>query len=315
LLKFFPLGEFDDLATLSWSLTGKLVAAVVLAMAIVTVSGYREIRSLSHLPLATLTLAGQRLLWLGALVTILLSGVIFVLVWRLLRSLENRNCARSEQQRQLINDLSHELRSPLSMVYSYLQRCQKQSQDLPPTQRESLDMAVADAERMKQLLEGWLNLARTDGQIVTDLNLNEILLEAAIMTEKLTNRTINVTLSQRIVKVRGDRSRLLQVFDHLLDNAVYYSREPVTVTVKVMRRMAIVDVNDRGCGIATEKLDRIFEPLYRVDSSRSRSTGGFGLGLPYVKRSIESFGGSIAVRSTVGVGSCFTVKLPLSGVR
>jgi signal transduction histidine kinase len=314
-MKFFPLGEFDDPAALSFSLTGKSIAAVVLAMAIVILSGYLEIRSLSRLSPASLTLAGQRFLLLGALVTIVLSVLIFVFIRRSLRSLENRNRTRSEQQRQLINDLSHELRSPLSMVYSYLQRCQKQSRGLTPVQRESLDMAVADAERMKRLLEGWLNLARTDGQIVTDLNLSEILLETAIMTEKINDRTINVTLPQRIIEVRGDRSRLMQVFDHLLDNAVYYSREPVAVTVKVARRTAIVEVSDRGCGIPAEKLDRIFDPLYRVDSSRCRSTGGFGLGLPYVKRSIESFGGSIAVRSTVGVGSCFTVQLPLSGVR
>jgi len=62
-------------------------------------------------------------------------------------------------------------------------------------------------------------------------------------------------------------------------------------------------------------LERIFDPLYRVDSSRSRTTGGFGLGLPYVKRSLESCGGSIEVISSVGVGSCFIVKLPLAGVR
>lgn len=314
-MKFFPLGKLDDPAAFASGLTGRLIAMIVLAIAIVTLSGYGEIRSLSHLPPATLTLAGQRLLFLGAFVTVSFSILIIVLVHRSLHGLENRNRARSEQQRQLIDDLSHELRSPLSMVYSYLQRCQKQSQDLTPAQRESLDMAVADAERMKLLLEGWLNLARTDGQTIIDLNLNEILLETVIMTEKITNRTINVTLPRRIIEVRGDRSRLLQVFDRLLDNAVYYSRESVTVTVKVGRRMAIVEVSDRGCGIPTEKLDRIFDPLYRVDSSRSRATGGFGLGLPYVKSSIESFGGSIEVRSTVGVGSCFTIKLPLAGVQ
>jgi signal transduction histidine kinase len=78
---------------------------------------------------------------------------------------------------------------------------------------------------------------------------------------------------------------------------------------------ARVEVSDRGCGIPPEDLDRIFDPFYRVDASRSRATGGFGLGLPLVKRWIESFGGSIEVRSTVEVGSCFVVKLPLSGDR
>jgi signal transduction histidine kinase len=314
-MKFFSLGKLHDLASLSSSLTGRLLLIVGFGVGIVTLGGYLEIRSLSYLSPERVSLAGQRLLSLGAFMALLVSVLIILLVRRSLLPLTRQIREREEQQRQLINDLSHELRSPLSMIYSYLQRCQKQSQGLSPAQQESLDMAVAEAERMRQFLEGWLNLARSEGQTLTNLNLGEILLETVLMTEKLTDRTINLHLPPRKVEVRGDRSRLMQVFDHLLDNAIYYSLEPVTVRLKVARPMAIVEVSDRGCGIPPETLDRIFDPLYRVDSSRSRATGGFGLGLPYVKRSIESFGGSIEVRSTVGVGSCFTVKLPLTGVR
>jgi signal transduction histidine kinase len=274
-------------------------------------AGLREVNSL-------LIPAQQRFLGVSFFSFLVNAVLFFILIKRSLSPLEKiirQTHLNLERQKQLINDLSHELRSPLTMVYSYLQRLQKQSQGLNPSQRESLAMAVADAERMTQLLEGWLNLARSDVQRLVTLNLNEIIVETAITVEKLTDRAINVRLPQRVILVSGDRSRLMQVFDHLLDNAVYYSKEPVTITLKVMQKRAVVEVSDRGCGIPPEKLGRIFDPFYRVDSSRSRTTGGFGLGLPYVKRSLESCGGSIEVRSSVGVGSCFIVKLPLAGVR
>jgi signal transduction histidine kinase len=310
---FLPrLGKLDDLTSLPSSLTGRLLPIIIVSLGMVTFWGYLEIQWLSpYFTEKNSTFASQRLLLIGALITVILSVLIQKIVRYWLRPLEQNIRSKEKQQQQLINDLSHELRSPLSMVYSYLQRCQKQSQDLSPVQKESLDMAVADAERMTQLLEGWLNLARLDAQTIVTLNLNEILLETALMLEKLTKRAINVQLPRRIIEVKGDRSRLMQVFDHLLDNAIYYSHEPVTVTLKVVQKEAVAEVSDRGCGISPENIERIFDPLYRIDASRSRTTGGFGLGLPYVKRAIESLGGSIEVKSSLGVGSCLIVKLPL----
>jgi signal transduction histidine kinase len=314
--------NFDEynLTSLRLRLTVSLILLLILTWGCVTMVGYGSMEQLAGLREVNSLLipAQQRFLAVSFFSFLVNFVLIYVLIQRSLSPSEKiirQTHLNLERQKQLINDLSHELRSPLTMVYSYLQRLQKQSQGLNPSQQESLAMAVADAERMTQLLEGWLNLARSEVQRLVTLNLNEIILETAITVEKLTDRAINVRLPQRAILVSGDRSRLMQIFDHLLDNAVYYSKEPVTVTLKVVRKRAVVEVSDRGCGIPPEKLERIFDPLYRVDSSRSRTTGGFGLGLPYVKRSLESCGGSIEVRSSVGVGSCFIVKLPLAGVR
>jgi signal transduction histidine kinase len=322
--------NFGEYSPHSWRLrlTVSLILLLILTWGGVTIVGYDSMQQLEGLrAVNSLSIpAQQRFLAVSFFAFSVNFVLTFVLAQRSLSPLEKiiqQTHLNLERQKQLINDLSHELRSPLTMIYSYLQRLQKQSQGLNPSQQESLAMAVADAERMTQLLEGWLNLARSEVQRLVTLNLNEILLETAITVEKLTDRAINVQLPQRAILVSADRSRLMQVFDHLLDNAVYYSQEPVTVTLKVVRKRAVVEVSDRGCGIPPEKLERIFDPLYRVDSSRSRTTGGFGLGLPYVKRSLESCGGSIEVRSrrdpqsgtSVGAGSCFIVKLPLAGVR
>jgi signal transduction histidine kinase len=314
--------NFDEysLTSLRLRLTVSLILLLILTWGCLTIIGSNSMEQLAGLREVNSVLIPAQQRFLGVSFFAFSINVVLtcVLIQRSLSPLEKiiqQTHLNLERQKQLINDLSHELRSPLTMVYSYLQRLQKQSQGLNPSQQESLAMAVADAERMTQLLEGWLNLARLDVQRLVTLNLNEIILETAITVEKITDRAINVRLPQGIILVIGDRSRLMQVFDHLLDNAVYYSKEPVTVTLKVVRKKAVVEVSDRGCGIPPEKLERIFDPFYRVDSSRSRTTGGFGLGLPYVKRSLESCGGSIEVRTSVGVGSCFIVKLPLAGVR
>lgn len=314
--------NFGEYSPHSWQLrlTFSLILLLILTWGGVTMVGYDSMQQLGGLSgiNSLLIPAQQRFLGVSFFSFLINIVLIYVFVQRSLLPLEKiirQTHWNLDRQRQLINDLSHELRSPLTMVYSYLQRLQKQSQGLNPSQQESLAMAVADAERMTQLLERWLELARSDVQRLVTLNLNEIILETAITVEKLTDRAINLQLPQGVILVSGDRCRLMQVFDHLLDNAVYYSGEPVTITLKVVRRWAIVEVSDRGCGIPPEKLERIFDPLYRVDSSRSRTTGGFGLGLPYVKRSLESCGGSIEARSSVGVGSCFIVKLPLAGIR
>jgi signal transduction histidine kinase len=314
--------NFGEYSPHSWQLrlTFSLILLLILTWGGVTMVGYDSMQQLAGLSgiNSLLIPAQQRFLGVSFFSFLINIVLIYVFVQRSFLPLEKiirQTHLNLDRQRQLINDLSHELRSPLTMVYSYLQRLQKQSQGLNPSQQESLAMAVADAERMTQLLERWLDLARSDVQRLVTLNLNEILLETAITVEKLTDRAINLQLPQRVILVSGDRSRLMQVFAHLLENAIYYSREPVTVTLKVVQKRAVVEVSDRGCGIPPEKLERIFDPLYRVDSSRSRTTGGFGLGLPYVKRSLESCGGSIEVISSVGVGSCLIVKLPLAGVR
>ena len=114
-----------------------------------------------------------------------------------------------------------------------------------------------------------------------------------------------------------DRTRISQVVGNLLDNAVRHTPTGGTVTVSatVRQSMASVTVADTGEGIPDDVLPFVFDRFYRVDSSRSRATGGAGLGLTIARKLVDAHGGSIRVESEAGRGASFTFDLPLDGGR
>jgi signal transduction histidine kinase len=105
------------------------------------------------------------------------------------------------------------------------------------------------------------------------------------------------------------------VFDNLLDNAHKYTEAketPITVRAKVEPHAIVVEVVDRGIGIAEEDQARLFEPFFRTDRSRTRATGGLGLGLTLARRVVEQHGGTLTIASELGHGTCATVRLPVA---
>lgn len=222
-----------------------------------------------------------------------------------------------EQQRQFINDLAHELRTPLSMVYGYLQRTGKRNDNLTESQKESLEMALSDAERMTRILQNLVDLARAGNNTLPSqaepVILNDLLTEIAQMTEKFEHRKIELNLVFAHVKIKAEYHQLMQVFNHLISNAVKYSdpNEVIYLRLNQMENWAIIEVSNRGFDIPVSEQARIFEPFYRVDNSRSRTTGGVGLGLAIVKRLVISMGGVVTVQSIPGEGNTFIVKLPI----
>lgn len=226
-----------------------------------------------------------------------------------------------EQQQQFTNDLAHELRTPLSMVYAYLQRTLQRSQDLTEPQKEALEMAFSEAERMTYILQGLLELARVNSNAIPlqtqPLILNDVIADMAQMTEKFDHRAIQLKLASFPIKVKAERNQLMQVLNHLIDNAFQYSDvgEAVTMQLAQVDGWAVIQVSDKGCGIPLSEQSRIFEPFYRVDPSRTRLTGGTGLGLSIVKRLVERMGGKVGIRSEPGNGSTFILRLPALGAK
>jgi signal transduction histidine kinase len=206
------------------------------------------------------------------------------------------------------------------MVYAYLKRSQQKNHHLNDSQQEALAMAVEDAERMTQIVQDLIALARADSSSsmpfeMESLILNDLVTEVAQMTEKFDHRSIRVKVAPFPVIVKADRNYLMQVLSHLVNNALKYS-DPAELTILKLTQSndwAVIEVIDRGCGIPQSEQSRIFEPFYRIDPSRTRSTGGVGLGLYIVKRLVESMNGSIEVRSQPNEGSIFIVKLPIVG--
>ncbi|HEV2200180.1 MAG TPA: ATP-binding protein [Bryobacteraceae bacterium] len=214
---------------------------------------------------------------------------------------------------QFAADASHELRTPLAVIRTTAELALRRGRP-PESYRESLNTVVAESERMTQLVEDLLTLARGDTtassmpRLPVDLwdILREVHAEMASLGDK---RQIQVHMStgQEPAVVAGNRPALHRLFVLLLDNALKYSHAGGSVLVNIDRVEGRLEVTirDFGSGIAEADLPHIFERFYRAD--RARSGGGHGLGLPLAETIARAHGATITVRSAVGEGSSFRV--------
>jgi signal transduction histidine kinase len=222
-----------------------------------------------------------------------------------------------EQQRQFVGNVSHELRTPLTVVVGYLQSLLRRSSNLSAYQQQALETATAETERTIRMLQDLLDLARADSGHLhfrcAPIMLNTLVAEVAAMSQKVSNRQINVLATDEDVVTCADQDRLQQVLINLVDNALKYSapEQPVALVLEKTAQSAIIHVRDRGIGISLSHQKLIFERFYRVDESRNRSRDGTGLGLAIAKSLIEGMDGRITLRSKPGEGSVFTITLPL----
>ncbi|WP_392477919.1 sensor histidine kinase [Nostoc sp. C110] len=221
-----------------------------------------------------------------------------------------------KQEREFVSNVSHELRTPLTIVHGYLQSVLRRQNNLTQTQQEALETAASEAERTIRLLQDLLDLARADnGYLYFQMKsyvLNDLVEEVVMMAKKYSDRIIKIESNVDRIEVKADYSRLKQVLLNLIDNAIKYSEAntPIVLELNQLEDRAIIQVCDRGYGIPLQQQARIFERFYRVDESRSHTTGGCGLGLSIVKTLVEGMGGSVSVQSKLGEGSTFTISLP-----
>jgi two-component system OmpR family sensor kinase len=220
-----------------------------------------------------------------------------------------------EQQRQLLADTSHELRSPLTVVLANLNLLRR---DLDQRERElSVHEATVEAQRMRRLVNGLLLLAQADvAQAIARAPVRfDLLVEetAAIAARQAPEHSIRVQVDAPLLVV-GDQERLTQLLRNLLENATMHTPPGTAVQVRLCQvdRMAQLSIADSGPGIGVEHLPRIWDRFYRVDKARSRAQGGTGLGLAIVRYITEAHGGSVNAISESGQGSTFTILLPLT---
>jgi two-component system phosphate regulon sensor histidine kinase PhoR len=220
-------------------------------------------------------------------------------------------------RRDFVANVSHELRTPVAAIRGAAETLLLGGAQRPETAFEFATMIDRHAERLHRLVEDLLELSRIEArELRIELGPIELRAEAERARDLLAiaaqARRTTVTVDVGEVAVVADPSALEHVLTNLLENAIKYTPEGSTVTVRAEGRGATVRtvVEDNGPGIEARHLPRLFERFYRVDAGRSRQVGGTGLGLAIVKHLVEAMGGAVGVESTPGRGSRFWVDLP-----
>jgi len=230
--------------------------------------------------------------------------------------------AESRQaQRDLVANISHDLRTPLTSVRGWSQALLDGTASSSEQQQQAATVIHAEAERMERMVEQLLDLARLEsGQLqlaMQSLDLGQLLREVKdAFTPRAQEKNVELILAlQPVPEVSGDRDRLTQVFANLLDNALGHtpSGGQVRLSLYLLSNGQVeATVQDNGRGIPQEELSRIFERFYQVDKSRSGAAErrGSGLGLAIVRELVEAHGGQITARSAPGQNTLFAIRLP-----
>ncbi|MFB2768100.1 two-component system sensor histidine kinase RppB [Pelatocladus sp. BLCC-F211] len=225
-----------------------------------------------------------------------------------------------QQMQQFTADAAHEFRTPLAAMHFTIEAAIKLQQE-PKSNNEILDVLKRQNRRLSQLVGDLLLLTRIDQKQLTgeykSCCLNDLISDlveelAFLAVETQVNLSKQVQVAKKVY-VMGNEEQLYRLISNLIVNAIQAtpSGGKVTVFLEDSELYAIIKIQDTGIGIAVEHQQRIFDRFYRVDRDRSRTSGGSGLGLAIVQAIIQAHEGSIHVQSQPGLGSTFTVRLPL----
>lgn len=223
-------------------------------------------------------------------------------------------------RRNMVADVAHELRTPLHDILGYLEMLHDGI--VQPTPEIVADIHE-EASQLKRLVDDLQQLAVVESsQLLLErrpVSIAALLRQtAAIARPRLDEKNVAVAIlaSPDLPDVEVDEGRISQVLRNLVNNAITFTPRGGRITLSAERvreseSYIEVSVKDTGIGIPSDDLPLIFERFYRADKSRSRSTGGAGLGLTIVRQLVEAHGGNISVESKAGAGACFRFTLPL----
>ncbi|MEM9223274.1 MAG: ATP-binding protein [Pseudomonadota bacterium] len=232
---------------------------------------------------------------------------------------------RLDQMREdFVANASHELRTPLAALTGFIDTLQGPAKDDREAREKFLGIMREQAERMRRLTDDLLSLSRIEMRAhvrptkmvdAAEIVRTAVELCRAIAVERGVDLSLEV--GSEPLLIRGDADELLRLMDNLLENAIKYGAEGGRVNVRVACETlgpgpaAAIEVEDFGRGVAPEHVPRLTERFYRVDVEASRLRHGTGLGLAIVKHIVARHRGRLTVRSELGAGSTFAVKIPM----
>jgi two-component system sensor histidine kinase SenX3 len=227
-----------------------------------------------------------------------------------------------ETRRDFVANISHELKTPIGAISLLSEALSDASDDPKMVKKFSADL-IKESKRLASLVQEIIQLSRLQSTDVIKnaqvIDLAEVIQEAiernSVLAEK---RKIRISADAPSgIRVLGDQEMLTVAVKNLIENAITYSDEGKQVGLGLREKhgVAAIAVTDNGIGMTADQQERAFERFYRADASRSRQTGGTGLGLSIVKHVASSHLGDVQVFSRPGVGSTFTLRLPVAPVQ
>jgi two-component system phosphate regulon sensor histidine kinase PhoR len=232
----------------------------------------------------------------------------------------NKLIANEQYRREFLGNVSHELKTPIFNIQGYIETLLDGAIEDEEVKFKFLNKAATSAERLNTLVNDLLDISKLEsGSLAMNFqvfDVNELTREVFETYFKLaSDKSIKLKIKETCdepFKVLADKDRIRQVLNNLIANSINYGGKENGV-IKVgffdMDTYILVEVEDDGDGIEPEHLNRLFERFYRIDKSRSRNSGGSGLGLSIVKHIIESHNQTINVRSSLGKGTTFAFTL------
>ena len=223
-------------------------------------------------------------------------------------------------RRDFVANVSHEFRTPLTAIQGFAETLLAVALDDPQNRTRFLEIILEHSRRLARLTEDLLVLSKMDAERleleIRRLSVSQLIescLETAQRRATEKDLQISVNMPQGLPDIAGDRRRLAEVLQNLLDNAIQYTLPGGQIIVRAENAVdeVVLTVSDTGIGIPKADQSRIFERFYRVDAARSREAGGTGLGLAIAKHLVEVHGGRLWVESEIGQGSQFHFSIPL----
>ncbi|MBM7708427.1 cell wall metabolism sensor histidine kinase WalK [Enterococcus lemanii] len=226
-----------------------------------------------------------------------------------------------QERRDFVSNVSHELRTPLTSMRSYIEALEEgawQDSELAP---QFLKVTLEETDRMIRMINDLLNLSKMDSgnaqlqlEFVNFNNLVNFILDRfdMMVTSQEKHYKIKREFTKRDLWVEVDTDRMIQVIDNIMNNAIKYSPDGGTVTVRLAEthNHILLSISDQGMGIPKKDLHKVFDRFYRVDKARARKQGGTGLGLAISREVVKAHHGSIWVESREHYGSTFYISLP-----
>ena len=237
-----------------------------------------------------------------------------------IRRLMDKERESERTKNELITNVAHDLRTPLTSIIGYLELLSGQVVLPPDMQKKYIDIAYSKAKRLEKLIEDLFGFTKMNyGKLAMHVSKVDIVKLLGQLLEEsypnFANKGLSYELQSNVpVKIiTADGNLLARLFDNLINNAIKYGAEGKRVTVKVTAEADTVQVSVANYGyvIPAEELPLIFDKFYRVEQSRSTHTGGTGLGLAIVKNIVDMHGGTITVKSDLN-GTVFTVTLQVN---